>query len=76
MTKYLYKEKFAFAVDTNAQTYKYYSTDFAYKTKDRYGYWSGWSDWEPSRCLVSISLDKNIINIYSYDHRNTNTQRT
>ncbi len=35
---------FAFAVDTNAQTYKYYSTDFAYKTKDRYGYWSGWSD--------------------------------
>ncbi len=56
---------FAFTVDTNAQTYKYYSTDFAYKTKDRYGYWSGWSDWEPSRCLVSISLDRNIINIYS-----------
>ena len=49
----------------NAQTTKYYSTDFAYKVKNDYGQWSDWSKWESSRCLITISLDRNVINIYS-----------
>lgn len=56
---------FGFIMSTKAQTYKYYTTDFSYKAKDAYGYWSRWSEWEETRCLVSISLDRNIINIYS-----------
>ncbi len=57
----------AFITFTNAkaQTSKFYSTDFAYKTKSNYGYWSEWSDWEPSKCLITISLDRDVINIYS-----------
>lgn len=48
-----------------AQTYKYYSTDFAYKAKNDYGYWTEWSDWEESHCLITISLDRGVVNIYS-----------
>ena len=51
--------------DCFAQTYKYYSTDFACKAKNEYGYWTEWSDWEASHCLVTISLDRNVVNIYS-----------
>ena len=58
---------FIFVMDATAQTYKFYSTDFAYKAKDTYGYWSDWSDWEKSRCLISIRLDREVINIYSED---------
>ena len=50
---------------TNAETYKFYSTDFAYKIKDSEGYWGEWSDWEKSHCLITISTDRNVINIYS-----------
>ena len=48
-----------------AQTYKFYSTDFAMKYKTDRGYWSDWSDWEPSHCLITISLDRDEISIYS-----------
>lgn len=51
--------------DCFAQTYKYYSTDFAYKAKNEYGYWTEWSDWEESHCLITISLDRGVVNIYS-----------
>ena len=54
-----------FMANASAQTYKFYSTDFAYKTKNSDGYWSRWSDWEESKCLVTISLDREVINIYS-----------
>lgn len=47
-----------------AQTYKYYTTCFAYKYYENYG-WTDWSEWERSHMLVVISTDSNIINIYS-----------
>lgn len=47
-----------------AQTYKYNTTSFAYKQVVN-GYWTEWSDWEPSHMLVVISLDREVINIYS-----------
>lgn len=51
-------------VIVKAQTYKYYTNSFAYKYYDNYR-WTDWSDWEDSHMLVVISLDRNIINIYS-----------
>ena len=56
---------FLYLHNLNAQTYKYYSTDFAIKAKNEYGYWSDWSDWEPCKCLVIINFERNVINIYS-----------
>ena len=56
---------FIFIMDASAQTYKYHTTKFSYKAKDEYGYWSDWSDWKKTRCLISISLDREVINIYS-----------
>ena len=58
-----------FAISSTAQTYKYYSTSFAYKTKNTYGYWSDWSNWDKSHCLITISLDRNVVNIYSDTHQ-------
>lgn len=51
-------------VEVNAQNYKYYTTDFAFKVKAD-GSWSDWSDWIETRCLVNINLDREEINIYS-----------
>lgn len=48
----------------SAQTYKYYTNSFAYKYYENYR-WSEWSNWQDSHMLVVISLDRNIINIYS-----------
>lgn len=47
-----------------AQTYKYYTNSFAYKFYEN-SRWTNWSDWQESHMLVVISLDRNIINIYS-----------
>ena len=47
-----------------AQTYKYYTTSFAYKYYEN-NRWTDWSDWERCRMLVVISVDRNLINIYS-----------
>ena len=47
-----------------AQTYKYYTNSFSCKTYAN-GSWTDWSQWEDSHILVVISLDKNIISIYS-----------
>lgn len=55
----------SFAYCSFAQTFKYYSTEFSYKTKNNYGYWSKWSEWESSHCLIVINLDRMVINIYS-----------
>lgn len=48
----------------SAQTYKYYTNSFAYKYYEN-NRWTDWSDWERSHVLVVISIDRNIINIYS-----------
>ncbi len=56
---------FGVVLIANAQTLKYYSTDFCYKAKDKYGNWSKWTDWESSNCLISMSFDRRVINIYS-----------
>ena len=60
---------FAFLVTTTgdlfAQTYKYHTTDYAFKAVNEYGQWLDWSDWEPYRCLVTINIDKDVITVYS-----------
>lgn len=51
-------------LSAKAQTYKYYTNSFSYKTFSN-GAWTDWSQWEDSRILVVISLDRNMISIYS-----------
>lgn len=48
----------------NAQTYKYKTNSFAYKLYEN-NRWSNWSEWQESNMLVVISLDRDVINIYS-----------
>jgi hypothetical protein len=50
---------------TNAQTYYYKATSFAYKQMNSYGYWSNWSDWEYSDVLITINLQTDVVVIYS-----------
>mgnify|MGYP003293008089 CR=1 FL=1 len=47
-----------------AQTYKFKTDSFAYKTNNN-GRWSNWSDWEDSSMLVVINTDRDVITIYS-----------
>lgn len=55
------------AFESFAQNFKFMSTDFAYKVLQDNGYWSDWSEWEESRCLININLDREEINIYSQE---------
>ncbi len=48
-----------------AQTYRYTTTDFAYRYVSNSGRWTDWSDWQDSRMLVVLSLDRNVLTIYS-----------
>ena len=50
----------------DAQTYKFKTTAFAYKTLGHYG-WSRWTDWEQSSMLVVINADRDVITVYSQD---------
>ena len=50
----------------DAQTYKYKTTAFAYKTLGNHG-WSRWTDWEQSSMLVVINADRDVITVYSQD---------
>lgn len=43
------------------------TTEFAYKSIDDYGRWTGWSDWEESGMNVKFDLSKDLIVIYSPD---------
>ena len=52
-------------LESAAQNYKYMSTDFSIKILQDNGYWSDWSDWAESHCLININLDREEINIYS-----------
>lgn len=67
MKKFLFVTFFILGtiIGSVAQTYKYYTTELAYKAKNDYGYWTEWSDWESCRCLITISFDRDVINIYS-----------
>lgn len=47
-----------------AQTYKYYTDSFSYKIYNGVS-WSDWSKWQNSHILVVISIDRDIISIYS-----------
>lgn len=55
----------AFVAGIGAQTHKFYATGFKFKIIEKDGEWSEWSEWEKTHCLVSISLDRNVISIYS-----------
>ena len=48
-----------------AQTYKYMTTDYSYKYVNDYGRWTEWSKWEKTSMLVVLSLDRNVLSIYS-----------
>ncbi len=50
----------------DAQTYKYKTTAFAYREVVN-NTWTDWTDWEPSSILVVISLDREIVTIYSQE---------
>lgn len=56
---------FSFCVRANAEVYKYKAESFSYKSVNDYGYWSDWSEWEKCSILVVISIDKDLISIYS-----------
>lgn len=64
MKKTIFFIIFLSVLSLNAQTYKYYTNSFAYKYYANNN-WTDWSDWKDSHMLVVISLDRDIINIYS-----------
>lgn len=47
-----------------AQTYYYKATAFTCDIVSN-GYWSGWSDWEPSNVRITIDLSEDVVVIYS-----------
>lgn len=49
---------------SNAQVYYYRTTAFCMKIYSG-GYWSDWSDWEPSDIKVKIDTDNDQIIVYS-----------
>ena len=56
---------FGFTNNCNAQTYYYRTTSFAIKYKNNYGGWGDWSPWKQSNMLMKISMEDDIIIIYS-----------
>ena len=43
----------------------YRASAFAYKCLDENDHWEEWSEWEPSKIVVSFDTDKETITIYS-----------
>lgn len=54
-------------VFASAQTYKFNAYELSYRYVDDYGYWTDWSDWEDTSILVVISLDREVVSIYSQE---------
>ena len=48
-----------------AESLFYRASYFAYKYVDDDNHWNEWSDWEPSKIVLSIDTDKETITIYS-----------
>lgn len=48
-----------------SQVYKNRAKEFAYKSKDNYGRWTKWSDWEECNILIVTNLDNSKFTIYS-----------
>ena len=48
-----------------AESLFYRASFFAYKYVDDDNHWNEWSDWEPSKIVLSIDTDKETITIYS-----------
>ena len=48
-----------------AESLFYRASFFAYKCVDNDNHWNEWSDWEPSKNVLSIDTDKETITIYS-----------
>jgi len=67
MKKFLLMILFVLCVNgVDAQTYKFKTTDFAYKGVVN-NQWTDWTDWQSCDLLVVISVDRNMITIYSQD---------
>lgn len=48
-----------------SEVLKLKATYMAYKYERSNGYWTNWSEWEPTDILIVINVDKSVINIYS-----------
>ena len=48
-----------------SQVYKNRAKQLAYKSKDNYGRWTKWSDWEDCNILIVTNLDNSKFTIYS-----------
>ena len=55
---------FGFGI-AEAESLFYRASFFAYKYVDDDNQWHEWSDWEPSKIVLSIDTDKETITIYS-----------
>jgi hypothetical protein len=52
-------------VAVKAETAYYQTTEFAYKSKNTFGFWGSWTDWESSSILVVFNSDDNVVTIHS-----------
>ncbi len=55
---------FSFGI-AEAESLFYRASFFAYKYVDNDNHWNEWSDWEPSKIVLSIDTDKETITIFS-----------
>ena len=56
---------FGILVVSDAQVYRYRTTDFAWKKVNSYGNWTNWSDWQDSDMLITINLNTDVVKVYS-----------
>ena len=52
-------------IETEAQTYRYQASQFAYRIRNAYGNWTSWSNWQYSQIVIDITMDKDVIIVYS-----------
>ncbi|SCY88886.1 hypothetical protein [Flavobacterium caeni] len=57
----------AFALQSQAQTYKFMTTGFSVMEKDANGNWGKWSDLQPASIVVTLDTNKNRIVVYSQE---------
>lgn len=55
------------ATTAEAQVVKYRATDLAFKSKNEYGNWSAWSDWQSCSVLITLNLNNSTVQIYSQE---------
>ena len=56
-----------FALQSNAQTYKFLTTGFSVMEKNAKGDWGKWSDLQDTSIVITLDTDKNRIIVYSQE---------